>query len=97
MLHFNLSESGCSLEGQLTRHTVALINKKKSSSLLKKQNVILDLSKVTKVDTAGLAWLLLIIEQANTYSCNLSFENLSSDLIKLAELCSVDTFLPISN
>lgn len=95
MLHFNLSETGCSLEGPLTRHTVTLINKNKSQALLKKDKVILDLSKVTKVDTAGLAWLIFIIEQADFHSCNLSFVNLSSDLLKLAKLCSVDTFLPI--
>ncbi|NQY62171.1 MAG: STAS domain-containing protein [Alteromonadaceae bacterium] len=95
MLHFNLSESGGSLEGPLTRHTVTLLNKNKFSALLKKDKVVLDLSKVTKVDTAGLAWLIFIIEQANFNSCNLSFVNLSSDLMKLAKLCSVDTFLPI--
>lgn len=81
------------LTGELTRHTVPQLTDKQSKQLLNKPLVTLDLSKVSKVDTAGLAWLLLQIELAQAKPCQLVFAHLPSELIKLAELSAVDDFL----
>jgi len=100
MVKFTVSDLNATIEGQLTRHTVPLLSNKKSkalfnNALVKKHTALLDLSKVTKTDTAGLAWLLSMVEKANQLSCELKFTNVSQDLIKLAKLSSVDAFLPV--
>ena len=89
------------LEGELTRHTVPQLTNKHSKKLFScatnkneiKNIVTLDLCKVTKVDTAGLAWLLQQIELAQANPCQLVFAHLPSELIKLAKLSGVDDFL----
>ena len=55
------------------------------------------MAKVNQIDTAGLAWILLLIELAAAKSCDISLMNLPDDLLKLAKLSAVDTLLPIDN
>ena len=100
MIKYVVKDVNATVDGQLTRHTVPLLSNKKSKMLFKNAvakntTAIVDLAKVTKIDTAGLAWLLSIVEKANEFSCSLSFIHISNDLIKLAKLSSVDTFLPL--
>lgn len=85
------------LDGELTRTSITPLFEKKSLEITSQKMSIVDLSKVKKVDTAGLAWLLVLVEQAKSKSCKLSFEFLPQDLLKLAKLSAVDTFLPINH
>ena len=94
-----LTKNSILFSGELTRHTVPNIPDQLSKSLFEKGvtqacSVILDFKSVTTIDTAGLAWLLLQVERAKTYGCPLHFAYLSEALIKLAQLSSVDEFLP---
>jgi phospholipid transport system transporter-binding protein len=95
-IKLNFVNGGAELCGELTRHTVNQLSMKKCSPLFQQQKCELNFSKINRTDTAGLAWLLAIVEQANIKSCQLSFNHLPTDLIKLAKLSAVDTFLPIS-
>ena len=90
-----ISETRAALTGDLTRITVAQFSKKTFQQLFSRDAIALDFAKVDKVDTAGLAWLLLLIEQANKHGCQLNFIHLPSGLVKLAKLSAVDMFLPI--
>lgn len=83
------------LSGELTRHTVPQLSEKISNKLLSNNIIILDLLEVTKIDTAGLAWILAQIEIGQANACQLSLSHLPSDLIKLATLSGVDSFLPL--
>ena len=83
------------LSGELTRHTVPQLSEKISNKLLSNKIVVLDLLEVTKIDTAGLAWILAQIEYGQANACQLSLSHLPSDLIKLATLSAVDSFLPL--
>lgn len=83
------------LTGELTRKTVNFAFEKQSAQLITKQIASLNLKAVSKVDTAGLAWLLLILEQANLKMHKIHFTNIPQELIKLAKLSAVDTFFPI--
>ena len=56
--------------------------------------MIVNLSQVQKVDTAGLAWILYIVEQAILNTCQLTFTHIPQDLLKLACLSGVDSFIP---
>ncbi|MDG1750723.1 MAG: STAS domain-containing protein [Thalassotalea sp.] len=83
------------LTGELTRKTVNSTFEKKAAHLISKEITLLDLSAVSRVDTAGLAWLLLVLEQAKKQHQDIHFINIPQELIKLAKLSAVDTFLPI--
>ena len=105
MIKLNLSDNGVTLSGELTRHTVPKLANKPATMLFnqiikqaQQQNVfILDLNDVVKVDTAGLAWLLAQVEIAQANACQLTLAHLPSELIKLAKLSAVDSFLPINS
>lgn len=92
---FSLSKGGGELVGDLTRHTVPKLSKNVGDQLFKQPSSILDLSQVQKVDTAGLAWLLALLEQAEQKACTLLLAGLSDQLVKLSQLSAVDQFLPI--
>ena len=83
------------VSGELTRTTVPKLTIKERKRFLSQSNVILDLAAVSKVDTAGLSWLFVLIEEAKGKDCQLKFVNASTELIKLAALSSVDNLLPI--
>ncbi|MGJ8691055.1 MAG: STAS domain-containing protein [Thalassotalea sp.] len=82
------------VSGELTRHTINKKNHLNMAPFLTGGDIVIDLSAVKKVDTAGLAWLLAIIESYNSQSGKLHFSHLSDDLVKLAKLSGVDAFIP---
>ena len=84
------------LVGELTRHTVMQISKKEIKKLVNQPSSIVDLQQVIRVDTAGLAWLFSLLEQANSMNCQLSFSNIPEKLNKLINLSGVEGFLPLS-
>ena len=91
----DITEKSNLLIGELTRHTVMQISKKSIKQLVTKQSSLIDLQQVTRIDTAGLAWLFSLLEQANRTNCQLSFSNVPAKLNKLISLSGVDGFLPI--
>ncbi len=94
-LEIKLEGATGKIVGPLNRNTVAKLDKKYHVKVIKQlaKNATLDLAQTTSVDTAGLAWLLLLLEIANEKNCQLTFANLPDDLLKLAKLSAVDTFL----
>ncbi len=92
----NVAEGNNSLVGELTRHTVMQITKKSIKQLTSQQYPIVNLTQVTRIDTAGLAWIFFLLEQANSASCQLTFSNVPTKLNKLISLSGVDGFLPVS-
>ena len=94
-IELTFSAQGGALSGDLTRHTVPKLAGNSVKELLKNENTVLDLAGVVTVDTAGLAWLLALIEEAEQSHQKLGFSHLPEDLLKLAKLSSVDHFLPL--
>jgi phospholipid transport system transporter-binding protein len=93
-ISFIEKDSRIIFSGELTLLTIDNSFEKKSKRLIKSGNVIFDLTNISKVDTACLAWLLAMLELSVKKSCQLTFDNLPEDLIKLAQLSRVDMFLP---
>lgn len=85
------------ISGILTRETITRVFEKKSKEIVNHKEITLDLANVIQVDTAGLAWLLMLIELASNKACKISLINLPEDLVKLAKLSAVDNFLSIKN
>ncbi|WNC68100.1 STAS domain-containing protein [Thalassotalea nanhaiensis] len=84
------------LTGQLTRQSIAGKQERTFAKLTKNKLQDIDLSKVSKFDTAGLAWLLALIEYANKQQTEITYSQVPIELVKLAKLSGVDTLLPIS-
>jgi len=83
------------LIGELTRHTLNMIKPHELATLFSSKEVSLDLAQVDKVDTAGLAWLFSLLEQAHNRACILTYRALPDKLYKLIELSGVEGLLPI--
>ena len=94
MIEVQQSEHQAIISGALTRATITRAFDKKYRQLVDGPKVIIDLAKVSKVDTAGLAWILMLVELAGNNACKMTLINLSEDLLKLAKLSAVDTMLP---
>ncbi len=91
----SITENNVLFAGELTRQTVMTIRKKSMAHIVNQQRINLDLQQVTQVDTAGLAWLFYLLEQASKTSCQITFSSVPSKLDKLISLSGVDGFLPI--
>lgn len=93
-ISFKEKDSRVVFSGELTLLTIDSSFEKKSERLIKSGTIVFDLTNITKVDTACLAWLLALLEHSAKKNCQLTFENLPKELIKLAQLSRVDMFLP---
>jgi phospholipid transport system transporter-binding protein len=91
----NSTEHISELAGELTRQTVMQISKIDIQRIIAKPVLVIDLQQVTRIDTAGLAWIFYLLEQANAASCQLSFSNVPAKLNKLISLSGVEGFLPL--
>ena len=97
MINVQQAEQKAIFSGALTRATITRTFDKKYRKLVDNKRIVLDLAKVNQIDTAGLAWILLLVELAAAKACDISLVNLPDDLLKLAKLSAVDTILPIEN
>lgn len=84
------------ISGELSRHSVEEIQSSDYGKWFVLGAVNIDLSYVTKVDSAGLAWLFYLLEQATEHSCQLCFSHIPEKLTKLIKLSGVEGFLPLT-
>lgn len=92
-----LNHGTLTISGELSRHSVAQIKSNEYVGWFAHGAVNVDLSQVRKADTAGLAWLFYLLEQAKHHSCQLSFSNVPEKLTKLITLSGVDGLLPATS
>lgn len=85
------------LTGELTRATVHKLPMNMIDPSLANRAIVIDLKAVNSIDTAGLAWLFLAIEQAQLISSELHFSDVSEDALKLAKLSGVEQLLPLQH
>ena len=88
-------EQSYQVSGELTRYSLPQLKINLAKIFSAAEQLAFDFTQVNKVDTAGLAWLCLLVEQAHKHQCQLSFANLPTQFIKLAKLSGVEDFLPI--
>lgn len=91
-----LNHGTLAITGELTRHSVAYIKSKEYALWFEHGAINVDLSLVSKADTAGLAWLFYLLEQSYKNTCQLSFSNIPEKLTKLITLSGVDGLLPLA-
>jgi phospholipid transport system transporter-binding protein len=80
-----------SIQGELTRNSLG--NEQLLNQLLQNVQTILklDLSEVSRVDTAGLAWLIHTLSELKKRDCRLELINIPAQLRNLMELGQVST------
>ncbi|XQW84566.1 STAS domain-containing protein [Thalassotalea piscium] len=93
-VEITINENDIALAGELTQDTITQALEKKSADFFKNKSIVIDLAGIVKVDTAGLAWLLTLVELASIKDCKIEFTHLSQELKNLAKLTAVDAFLP---
>ena len=87
-----------SLSGLLDRSSVATIWPERLAEIKQvaaQHAVVLDLQKLTHVDTAGLAWLINLIRDCAAQNTNFSLKNVPTTLLNLAKISDVEGFLPL--
>jgi phospholipid transport system transporter-binding protein len=95
IISLNITTTPVELSGELTRHSIMEITKKTIKALFLPSSNTIDLAQVTRIDTAGLAWLFYLLEQASIDNCELYFVNIPTKLDKLIRLSGVEGFLPV--
>jgi len=87
----NSTDGQFKISGELTRNSISterLINKHSQSS---HKTWYFDLSEVSRVDTAGLAWLIHSLKELKRQGIRLELQNTPDQLQKLMQLGQVTT------
>ena len=93
-----INDQQFALSGELTMHNVPQVSRD-TAALLETMSgeVVIDLSKVVRADSAGLALLIDWLRVARRRNFNLSFERLPEQLMQIARVSELHTVLPISH
>lgn len=99
-LEVHNEQQGCFvLAGELNRHTVVKgwpeRNKDFQQVAKNNQPIKIDLSGVSHIDTAGLAWLVDMIAEQKKQGLSISLLNCTDSLLKLAKISDVHSLLPL--
>jgi phospholipid transport system transporter-binding protein len=86
------------IEGELDRETLSKnlwdsLSKEAQQQLQKARHATIDLGKVARADTAGLAWLLNAIRDMRSENTDVSVINIPQKLIDLAKLSNADKLI----
>lgn len=89
-----------SLSGRLEHQTLEKdlwlsLAQNERKNLVSIGKLVIDLEQVEFVDTAGLAWLINAIRQAQEAKVQAVLANAPDKLIKLAKISDVDRLLPL--
>jgi len=83
------------LIGDLTFDTVTALCKQKKIFFRQQGDVLVDLSLVTKADSAGLACLLELIRQARSRNVEMKFDNIQKQLRSLVRVSGLEKLVAI--
>jgi len=78
------------IDGDLTFTTIAKDTIKSLTFLASAKTIIIDLSRVTNTDSAGLALMIECIKQARSNRTTLTFCNIPKQLLNLAKISGFD-------
>ncbi len=93
IFEFHAEQCRVSLHGMIDRYTIGQLLAGLDLSKSCKAQLTIDFSEVEKVDSAGLAWLLKIVGQANRAGQTVHFTHLPEQLLKLARVCGVESLI----
>ncbi|QBY04788.1 STAS domain-containing protein [Thalassotalea sp. HSM 43] len=82
--------------GELTRKSIIGKQQKVFADIVSQDSQDIDLSKLNKVDTAGLAWLIALFEFAAQKQIKINYSQPPLELVKLATLSRVNELLALN-
>jgi phospholipid transport system transporter-binding protein len=90
---YAVNEGEIKLSGYIDRFTVNdLVNNIKIDKICN-ELLVLDLAEVTRVDTAGLAWILKVRAQASHSGQTVKLNEIPTQLLNLAKISGVEQLL----
>ena len=86
------------IEGELNMQTVPDVSKQLAELLgqLKSENLTFDLAAISRIDSAGVALLVELMQLARTDKVQLAFSNLPQQMKDIAGVSGLLDILPIS-
>ena len=81
------------LVGDLTFETVTALCKQKKVFFRQQGDVLVDLSLVSKADSAGLACLLELVRQAKSRNVEIKFDNIQKQLHSLVRVSGLENLM----
>jgi ABC-type transporter Mla MlaB component len=78
------------IDKELIIQNISGLKKYFESEMRKSTSLSVDLSSVSEVDTSGIALLVELKQYAKLVNCILSYENLSSAILKLCKLYKIN-------
>ncbi len=96
MLSLDFKKDTLSLTGSLDKRTSMQLWLKRSSFITANTKLLnINLSEISRIDTAGLATLIALFREANTLQIPISFLGATEQLCDLAKVSGVYKILPL--
>ena len=93
-----VAQNAFSVSGELNMQTVPAISRMANGQLMGLQGeVSIDLSAVTRADSAGLALLIDWLRIAKQHQYTIAFRNLPKQLLQIAAVSELEDILPIES
>jgi phospholipid transport system transporter-binding protein len=98
---FEINDKGnVIVHGQLDRDTLSKnfwesLSSNERGTLQQNKRCTLDLSDVERADSAGLAWLINAVRDAEQNGVSITLSKMPEKLQKLAKISNADSFLPV--
>lgn len=92
-LDFTMDGGVICLSGELDRFTVATLDKKVRLKRISDEKLVIDLANVSKVDSAGLAWILKAKATADQAGQLFSLNQAPQQLLVLAKLSGIESLI----
>ena len=93
-----INDQQYALSGELTMHNVSQVSLDTMSLITSMSGeVTINLSKIVRADSAGLALLIDWLRIARRREVTLHFEQLPEQLMQIARLCELHSVLPINH
>lgn len=88
-----VTNSGLLIEGELTIYTASELKGRLLEALESQESLLIDLSQVSEIDTAGLQLLLMVRREAGERGVSVVFAGHSHAVTECLELCNLSTVL----
>lgn len=97
MKQVNLTEQGCELSGPLTFDTVAVILQKLRPLIKSQDHFVVNLSGVTKSDSASLALMTALLRQGKKVHAIVQFTHIPVQLKDVMRVGGLDRILSVNS
>ncbi len=88
-----VGETGWLLSGELNFETVPALLQHRGVQMEAGKNLTVDLSEVTRVDSAGLALMIEWLRESERKNLDMTFTNVPEQLLSIARVCGLDEIL----